>query len=181
MDRTAILVGMLVVGMLAPAGAAGADTRGDVLAGIARCGAIADDHTWLNCVYGAAQPMRGQLGLPPAPASQTSLVPAATASSPRFAAAPVAEPKKSGGFFAYMLGGDMVIKAMPLSSYDFDSHGYFTATLANGQIWVQGDGPLAHWRGPANQYIASISKGAMGSFNLTIADENAQYKVKRIH
>ena len=43
--------------------------------GISRCGGIADDRTWLDCVYGAAQPMRAQLGLPPAPASQQELVP----------------------------------------------------------------------------------------------------------
>src|ERR1700761_6018227 len=49
--------------------------RDDVLFGISRCGGIADDRTWLDCVYGAAQPMRAKLGLPPAPASQQALVP----------------------------------------------------------------------------------------------------------
>jgi hypothetical protein len=180
MNRTAIALGML--GMLAAlGGAAQADTRGDVLSGIARCGAIADDHTWLNCIYGAAQPMRGQLGLPPAPTSQTSLVPAASPASPRFSspAPAAAEPTRSGGFLSYMLGGGAVITAMPLSSYQFDSQGFFIVTLANGQVWEQRDGPLVHWEGPASQYIVSISKGAMGSFNLTVAHGSAQYKVRR--
>ena len=43
-----------------------AGPRDDVLYGISRCGGIADDRTWLDCVYGAAQPMRAQLGLQPA-------------------------------------------------------------------------------------------------------------------
>ena len=181
MNRTAIALGM--VGTLMALGeTAHADTRGDVLSGIARCGAIADDHTWLNCIYGAAQPMRGQLGLAPAPPSQTSLVPAATPASPRFSSpAPVAAaPKESGGFFSRILGGEAVITAMPLSSYQFNSQGFFIITLANGPIWEQRDGPVAHWQGPASQYLVSISKGAMGSFNLTVARESAQYKVRRV-
>jgi hypothetical protein len=180
MNRTAIAVGM--VGMLAALGeTAHADTRGDVLSGIARCGAIADDHSWLNCIYGAAQPMRGQLGLPPAPPAQTSLVPAASPASPRFSSpAPVAAPKESGGFFSRILGGEVVITAMPLSSYQFNSQGFFIITLANGQVWEQRDGPVAHWQGPASQYLVSISKGAMGSFNLTVAHDSAQYKVRRV-
>lgn len=180
MNRTIIALGMLLI----MGGAAEADTRGDVLSGIARCGAITDDHTWLNCVYGAAQPMRGQLGLPPAPPSQTSLVPPATTASPRFTAvapaAPVAPPKKSGGFFSYVLGGDAVVTSVPLSDYSFASDGSFTVTLANGQIWEERDGPVAHWHGPASKYIASISKGAVGSYNLTIAGENTQYKVLQL-
>lgn len=175
---------MIAMVLLAASGsAAQAGTRDDVLSGIARCGGISDDRVWLNCLYGAAQPMRSELGLPPAPASQTSLVPAASATSPHFsAAAPAAsEPKESNGFLAYMLGGDAVVTAMPLSAYRFDSQGFFTITLANGQVWEERDGPLAHWSGPASRYIATITKGAVGSFNLTIADESAQYKVLRIH
>lgn len=181
MRKFAIAFGVL--GMLAAlASVAQADTRGDVLSGIARCGAIADDHTWLNCIYGAAQPMRGQLGLPPAPPSQTSLVPAASAASPHFSspAPAAAEPKESGGFFSRLLGGEAVITAMPLSSYRFDTQGLFIVTLANGQVWEQRDGPLVHWQRPASQYVVTISKGAVGSFNLTIAHESVQYKVRRV-
>ena len=57
--------------------AANANARDDVLAGISRCGGISDDRSWLDCVYGAAQPMRAQLGLLPALASQQKLVPPA--------------------------------------------------------------------------------------------------------
>jgi hypothetical protein len=52
-----------------------AGPRDDVKAGAARCDSISDDHTWLNCYYGAAQPVRAELGLPAAPDSQQHLVP----------------------------------------------------------------------------------------------------------
>jgi hypothetical protein len=79
-----------VTGLGATTGAALAGPRDDVLVASQRCAAIADDRRWLDCYYGAAQPMRGQLGLPPAPASQTQLVPPADAyvPPPAMAAAP---------------------------------------------------------------------------------------------
>lgn len=178
MNRAAIAIAMLVT----LCSAALADTREDVLSGIARCGTLADDRAWLSCIYGAAQPMRGRLGLPPAPASQTSLVPAASAEMPQ--SLPTAQPKESDGFFSYVLGGDAIVSGMKLAAYRFDAKGFFTITLANGQVWQQQDGPPAHWKEPASRYLASISKGAVGSFNLTIAGEDvrydARYKVVRI-
>src|SRR6201999_3347398 len=59
-----------------------ADPRTDVLNMAARCNAIADYRAWLDCYYGAAQPMREILGLTPAPASQVKLVPPGGASFP---------------------------------------------------------------------------------------------------
>jgi len=58
-----------------PLGVAQAGPRDDVKAGSQRCDSISDDRTWLNCYYGAAQPVRAELGLPAAPESQQSLVP----------------------------------------------------------------------------------------------------------
>lgn len=52
-----------------------ASPRSEVRARSLRCDSIADERSWLNCYYGAAQPVRGELGLLPAPASQQSLVP----------------------------------------------------------------------------------------------------------
>ena len=50
-------------------------TRDDVLANLQRCAGFTDNHTWLNCYYGAVQPVRAELALPPAPQSQQALVP----------------------------------------------------------------------------------------------------------
>jgi hypothetical protein len=49
--------------------------RDEVRAASSRCDNITDERTWLDCYYGAAQPVRAELGLPPALASQQSLVP----------------------------------------------------------------------------------------------------------
>ena len=54
-----------------------AGTRDDVMDASARCAAIQEDHAWLDCYYGAAQAMRGRLGLSPAPQGQVALVPPA--------------------------------------------------------------------------------------------------------
>jgi len=79
--RTYALFSIVVCGASAIATASSAATRDDVLSGISRCGSIADDRSWLDCIYGAAQPMRAQLGLPPALASQRALVPPAMPSA----------------------------------------------------------------------------------------------------
>jgi hypothetical protein len=50
-----------------------ARVRDDVMAGVFRCAAIGDTRLWLDCYYGAAQPARAQLGLPPVPAAQARL------------------------------------------------------------------------------------------------------------
>src|ERR1700759_681114 len=50
-----------------------ADARVDVVNGLARCAVLTDDRQWLDCYYGAAQPMRAQLGLTPAPQAQLQL------------------------------------------------------------------------------------------------------------
>src|SRR5471032_1910195 len=50
-----------------------ARARDDVMAGVFRCAAIGDTRLCLDCYYGAAQPARAQLGLPPAPPAQVRL------------------------------------------------------------------------------------------------------------
>ena len=62
--------------------------RDAVMADAYRCSAIGAPRQWLDCYYGAAQPARVQLGLPPAPRSQIalSLSPPASTASPQVAA-----------------------------------------------------------------------------------------------
>jgi hypothetical protein len=61
--------------------------RDAVMAASYRCSAIGAPRQWLDCYYGAAQPARSALGLPPAPQAQVqlSLSPPAGNASPRIA------------------------------------------------------------------------------------------------
>ncbi|HEY1876979.1 MAG TPA: hypothetical protein VGG66_05890, partial [Rhizomicrobium sp.] len=147
-----------------------ADTRDDVLSGIQRCGVIHDDRTWLDCLYGADQPMRARLALPPAPEFQQRLVPAgpdmplssmpsssmpassmpaSVSASPASSVAARPAPRKKAGFWDTLLGNTQPVAVSRMASYRFDRNGAFVVTLDNGQQWRQTDiesGALAPWR-----------------------------------
>lgn len=55
--------------------------RDEAMAGAYRCAAISESRRWLDCYYGAAQPVRAVLGLAPAPPAQTNLVQSPVAGS----------------------------------------------------------------------------------------------------
>ena len=63
---------MAVFAIALPASAQ-ARARDDVMSNAFRCAGIADTRQWLDCYYGAAQPVRAELGLAPAPAGQMHL------------------------------------------------------------------------------------------------------------
>ena len=138
--RRIVLGAIFLTGM---AGLAAASPRDDMLAGISRCAGIADERTFLDCVYGAAQPVRAELGLSPAPQSQTRLVPAA---GPSPAAAPAAaktapQPDQRGILDRMFADGTVVAPPQAMKSYSLDkTGGYFTVTLTNGQVWRQVEG-----------------------------------------
>jgi hypothetical protein len=175
-------------GALMP-GLALADAREDVVAGLTRCAGLTDDRQWLDCYYGAAQPMRAWLGLSPAPQSQlkllqtqpqTSALPA-TVTRAAVRSGPPPMPKKSGIFDVF--GGDDVVNNAPIKSYEITRDG-FIITLPDGQVWQQtSDDAAKHpvgWRNPATSMRITISQGAMHSFNLVVNDENQHYKVRRV-
>src|ERR1700761_7621864 len=62
-----------------PSLAAQAGPREDSRANIARCDTLTDDRNWLDCVYGAVQPMRARPGLAAAPDFQQRLATGTTA------------------------------------------------------------------------------------------------------
>jgi hypothetical protein len=198
--RKVILAVIVAGGALAP-GVALADARQDVVSGIARCAALADDHQWLDCYYGAAQPMRAWLGLSPAPQSQLRLLsgqpqtppqpqlqsrpmpamPATVARAAPVRSGPPPMPRKSGIFDVF--GGSDVVNNKPVSAYEVTADG-FTVTLADGQVWQQTDEDAlkfpARWRQPAESMRVTISQGAMHSFNLVVNDETQHHKVTRV-
>ena len=166
--------------------AALADPRSDVLSGIQRCGVIHDDRVWLDCVYGANQPMRAQLGLVPAPEFQQRLVPPVQLGVPQQMASnpqpPVTRTTEKPGFLTRMLGTDPPLAVSRMTSYRYDQSGAFIVALQNGQEWRQTDvvGGKAVWLNKPSAYTVTITKGTFGSFGLRTDDNPRSYKVERL-
>lgn len=221
-----LLLGM-VLAALAP-GAASARPRDETLSTAFRCASIGDDHAWLDCYYGAAQPVRAALGLAPVPARQADLVANPPAGNPpvatmilrnRVMSQAVACPPQSDArawLTCYYqaarpmrvhLGLESPPAAAPVQplapaqaappvpaitataryparmvSYTFNSLGYFTVTLANGEVWKQisGDTTFAHWKKKPENYLARVSHGWLGSRNLEVQGEPGLFRVQRL-
>lgn len=167
-----------------PALAQNDPARDDVLANVERCGGITDNRVWLNCFYGAAQPMRAQLGLPPAPEAQVAL-----AKNPPVPPRPVAKKDDSGWlgigslnpFGSSNSDDDFRTGTSRLASFSFGKDGVFTATLANGEVWRQSpyDDLRAHWSGQPSSYIVIVTSDMMGSHTMRVkGDQN--YRVMRV-
>src|SRR3954468_21331370 len=75
------LLAPAVLGAVLAAPAA-ARPRDDALSGAIRCGVVPDSRQWLDCYYGAAQPMRTALRLPPFLPVQLQLAAAPQAGGP---------------------------------------------------------------------------------------------------
>lgn len=172
------LLSLLPVSLL-PATPAGADPRTEVLSAAARCNAIADYRIWLDCYYGAAQPLRALLGLAPAAPAQVRLVPPAETSAPIAAAAPRAAAPATAALppEAY----EDYRPRQRIVSYSFDGDHLFTVTLEDGSVWQETKEDLvkAHWNGPAATYYASVAPGMLGSHLLKVSDKHS-YRVRRL-
>jgi hypothetical protein len=162
--------------------------RDQVMGGAFRCGSFADERQWLNCYYGAAGPVRAQLGL--SPAAQTAPPPPRTASAaPRLpssgnpAGAQFREPTPFGMTAkpAQEIPESVDHITAQMASYSFDKLGWFTVTLDNGQVWYQvhGDTSYAHWKKPAGAYQVRVSHGFLNSYNLQVKGEPGKFKVLR--
>jgi hypothetical protein len=169
-----------------------ADARSDVLAGIDRCGVIHDDRVWLDCVYGANQPMRAQLGLSPAPEFQQRLVPQAqlgAVAPPMLSQPPPAQvpsrpltSNKRPGFLARLTGDAAPAAVSRMASYHYDTNGAFIVTLENGQEWRQASAETGKvtWLKKPSAYMVTIIYGSFGTYSLRTDDSAQTYKVERV-
>jgi hypothetical protein len=166
--------------------------RQDVLSLAIRCSDIAGDRQWLDCYYGAAQPMRARLGLVPVPPAQQTLQ---QRQAPRRMAvlAPAREPSSipssqparmppSPGLLEGLFGGAApLVEKNRIASYSIGPDGLFSATLANGEVWRQTSGAgQARWtRNPSLREV-EITRGVLRSFNFRVSGDPALYKVRRV-
>ncbi len=164
-----------------------ADTRDDVMAAMQRCRTIPDDRAWLDCTYGAEQPMRTKLGLPPAPEYQQRLVPPASQSQPRMAAPladngmtaarPVPLPRRRASLMQVLTGTAQPVAVSGIAAVRYDSQGAFVLTLENGQTWRQTDIENGVKARPKIGAKATVTPAAMGSYNLQMDNITHIFKV----
>lgn len=170
------IVVLAVFGWCLSLGPSFAGPREDALAGIARCRAISDDRQFLDCLYGAVQPLRAELGLAPAPAFQARLVPP-DLSAPR---SPPGETRNTGVMGA--IGNVLVSPGnLRMAAYSFDPRGHFTVTLSDGSVWRQldRDQSYADWRGPAASYYVSLRSSGNEHY-LDVKGGAGPYQVERL-
>jgi len=163
-------------------------TRDQVMDGAARCEGIPDNRVWLDCFYGSAQPMRGLLGLTPAPESQTRLVPApgtgyggaASGNAALTRRAPAAP--KSESFWGAVIGNTKPLaNDMPMTAYGFGRDGRFTVTMSDGHVWQQAEVDIrkAKWKKPASSYKVTINNSTSADlYDMRV--EGVVYKVTKV-
>ena len=158
--------------------------RDDAAAAIARCGAYADNRTYLDCIYGAVQPLRASLGLSSALPAQVRLVPPSggvQAYAPQ--AGPQAPPPSAapqgGAVLGQFFGGG---PDLHMTAYSFDKRGFLTVTLSNGQVWrqVANDTSFAQLGAKASDYVVSLSPGQAGLAKLSVKGETGVFTVQQI-
>jgi hypothetical protein len=175
--------------MSPPAGGAAQDAalRDDVMAEAARCIRAGGDRQWLDCYYGASQPMRARLGLsalPHAvgqPAIVASAAPVARAATP---SGPPPMPRNPGLFNGMFRDPAPIVRKVPVKSFTFDRKGAFTMVLADDQVWKQSEEDAlyhpAKWRGAGTDMLVSIAPSNMNTFNLSVEGSERYYKVHRV-
>ena len=180
-------VTLLLISLACP-GPALAGPREDSLARVSRCSTLPDDRTFLDCVYGAMQPMRAALGLPPALPAQQRLVPADPSLARSIppagvpAAAPAGSiqpaPAKESGMLSNVFSGG----ALHMASYSFDRRGLFTVTLSDGSVWRQdsNDTNFAHFAGKASSYSVDLHPADYGKARIDVRGEGGPYLVVRV-
>ena len=134
--------------------------RAQVMADAARCDRETADRAWLNCYYAAAQAVRARLGLKAIPQ--------------------LLSPESKGG--VTRSAGAQTPRGVRLAGYSFDTQGFFTVTLTNGQVWRQesGDTEYARFTKPAGEYVIRIAHSLFGDFNMRVDGSARIYKVHRI-
>ena len=142
---------------------------------------------------------RGVAGSAPAsrPVSPAPVMPA----NPAIAAAPAPAPQAQPGFgynsnaparqtTQEAFGSENIQRPAPagpvdsitaaVTDYKFTPQGRFIVTLANGQVWQQIEGDVARPLLNHNHTRSvKISRGLLGSYNLSFSDQTGRFKVER--
>ncbi len=179
--------------------AASADPNQDLVDGMVKCGAIADNTARLTC-YDALNPTVQAARAAPPPSA-----PPAPAAAPPADNRAWYDPTRMFGTSPQraqttpkQFGSDNLPKPAPgagapgepeeidsisagVADYSFNPFGRFLVVLDNGQIWQQLEDDSGRARFDRNgQNTVTINRGALGSYLLTVNDLSAAFKVRRL-
>ncbi|SRR5579885_3024842 len=173
-----------------------AGPRDDVLEAMGRCAALADNTARLACYDALAPQLKTALSTPPAtldhPPTQQEQeswfgfdIGDLFGTSQRTQTTPQQFgsdrlPQTQAAIETAQQQVDSI--SAGVTDYSFTPFGKFIVFLDNGQVWrqIEGDSEHAHFaRDPKNNHV-TISRGFMGSYNLTINDSSKVYKVTRV-
>lgn len=105
--------------------------------------------------------------------------------APQMPAAPPRAADQVQGFGAESLPPAAPVRVArirsPIQDFSVSPSGHFIVTLGNRQVWRQteSDNVLAHFH-RGRTLSATVSRGALGSYNLVFNDRRVVYKVVRI-
>lgn len=178
--------------------AAAASPREDVLNGVQKCAAVTDDKARLACYDALAKPAREAMARPPEP-GEAAHPPTVEEQkswfgfdlSGLFAASPEAQttPDKFGSdrlpeTKARTETVEAAVDSISagVTEYAYTPFGKFIVFLDNGQVWrqIQGDSGHADFRTNPKDNKVTISRGFIGSYNLTINGSAKVFKVSRV-
>ncbi|HEY4114126.1 MAG TPA: hypothetical protein VGM17_08705 [Rhizomicrobium sp.] len=194
MNRHPLLKTIILTAGLMCCGAAMAASRDDVIEAMGKCAAVADDKARLACYDALAPRVRDAMATPP-----TSLDHEPTKQ----------EQESWFGFdIGSLFGGGSTAPTTPeqfgkertqeadqarqheeidgisagVTEVAFTPFGQFILFLDNGQVWRQipGDADRAHFKSKAADNEVTITRGLLGSYNITINDSAKLYKVTRV-
>jgi hypothetical protein len=184
---------LLLVGTAAPAFA---EPQQDVVEAIGRCAGIADGQARLACYDQLAPRVKDAIATPPlslnrAPTAEEQSSWFGFDLSNLFGSAPAQQttPAEFGANKLPETHAKEEAVAQELDSisagvtdYSYTPFGRFIVFLDNGQVWrqIEGDVDRATFRKLPKDNKITISRGLIGSYNLSINGSARQYKVTRV-
>jgi hypothetical protein len=177
-----------------PFGAASAGPRDDVLEALGHCAAVAEGQSRLACYDRLAPRLKQAIATPP---SSLDHEPTKTEQESWFgfdigslfgggSSAPTSPDQfgRERTAESQAIRGREEIDSISgkVTEVAYTAFGQFIVFLDNGQVWrqLQGDSERAHFRSDTKANTVTISRGALGSYNLILNDSGKIFKVTRV-
>ena len=167
----------------------------ELIAGMAKCAALTDNTARLTCYDGLAPQLKAALAEPPPAAADNrswydpgrifGASPSAQTTPEQFGgenlAEPAPTPSKLGEPPPPPRPEALDSISAKVTDYAFNPFGRVIVFLDNGQVWRQIDGDTDHVRFKKGvENMVEISRGAIGSYVLTVNDAGVGVKVRRV-